>query len=563
VVHGAPGPFHGLVVEVGAALDACDFAACAARCVEALPWVEALGDLGTASYLRYVGALALVDLAELGRAGDLLEDLLGSTGAQDALWRAKALALAAEVAFTSGRPARAVEHLAEALDLLDTTPSRHVNRLSATMAAGLALQAAGAHPEAEVLLRRVLVDVRTAEGVHELNVLPELVVLVAERAASAELCGDAAEAGHQWRRVVELALRWRRCAQEAGEPTHVLRSTAVEALAWQRLGDHATATAAAGGLLTAARRGALTGRVEGVTALLHLAGEALHRGDLATAGECLDEALDQTHRTEPGVWAYAVLAGRAEVDARERAAAAGADPVQLLAPRTDRWRDLARLLLTRTAAGSRSLVSEVEALRRARSAARARDAADLAVLTDALTGVANRRGLDEALALAGRTGEPVAACFVDLDRFKDVNDHHSHEVGDEVLRRVAAVLVEVVRGGSAGGPGDLVARYGGDEFVVLSRCGAELGHQAQRVVDAVAAHPWSEVAEGLAVTVSVGVTGPVPASQVLARSDAAMLAAKRRGRGRAEVDPPEVPAARPAAQSAAQPAGQPAARATA
>lgn len=540
VVHGAPGPFHALVDEVGHALDECDFAACAARCVEVLPWVEALGDRGTASYLRYVAALALVDLAELERASDLLEELLGGTGPQDPLWRAKALALASEVAFKEGRPARAVEHLAEALDLLETTPSRHLNRLSATMASALALQAAGAHPEAEVLLRRVLAGVPETDGVHELNVLPELALLVAERAVGAELCGDRPEADRQWRRVLELSLRWRRCGLEAGEPPHVVRSTATEALAWQRLGDHATATATAAGagLLTAARSGALTGRVEGVMARLHLAGEAEHRGDLVTAGAHLDEALVETHRTEPGVWAYAVLAVRAEVDARVRAAAAGADPAQQLAPRSDRWRDLARLLLKRTAAGSRSLVSEVEALRRARGAARARDAAARAVLTDPLTGVANRRGLDEALCEATRTGQPVSACFVDLDRFKAVNDGHSHEVGDEVLRRVAAVLVDVVRARPAGAGEDLVARYGGDEFVVLARGGADLGAQARRVVEAVAAHPWSQVADGLAVTVSVGVTGPVPAALVLARSDAAMRAAKRLGRGRAVVGAP-------------------------
>ncbi|MBF5082456.1 diguanylate cyclase [Quadrisphaera sp. INWT6] len=390
-----------------------------------------------------------------------------------------------------------------------------------------------------MLLRRVLADVPATGGVHELNVLPELVLLVAERAVLVELGGDRTGADHQWRRALELSLRWRRTARAAGEPSHELRSTAAEALAWQRLGDHDAASAAAdgAGLLSAAREGALTGRVEGVMARLHLAGAARYRGDLATAGARLDEALVETHRTEPGVWAYAVLAERAGLDAQQRAAAAGAGPQEQLAPRTDRWRDLARLLLTRTAAGSRSLVSEVEALRLARRAARARDAAARDVLTDALTGVANRRGLDEALAEADRAGEAVSACFVDLDRFKAVNDHHSHEVGDEVLRRVAAVLVEVVRTGHAGTPGDLVARYGGDEFVVLARGGADLCGQARRVVEAVAAHPWPEVAEGLAVTVSVGVTGPVPAAQVLARSDAAMLAAKRLGRGRAVVGP--------------------------
>ncbi|MEH3075463.1 MAG: hypothetical protein PGN11_02085 [Quadrisphaera sp.] len=121
--------------------------------------VEALGDRSTAGYLRYVGALALVELVELDRAGELLEELLDAPAGQDPLWRAKALALAAEIAFTRGRPARGVEHLAEALGLLESTGSRHVNRLSAAMASGLALQAAGVHPEAEVLLRRVLADV--------------------------------------------------------------------------------------------------------------------------------------------------------------------------------------------------------------------------------------------------------------------------------------------------------------------------------------------------------------------------------------------------------------------
>ncbi|TNM67724.1 GGDEF domain-containing protein [Streptomyces sp. NP160] len=525
VVHGLPGPFHAVVEDAGDLLDACDFAACTARCEAALPWVEALGDRSTGRYLRYVAALALVELAELGRAGDLLEDLLGVPAGQDPLWRAKALALAAEVAFTGGRPGRGVEHLAEALDLLDATGSRHVNRLSATMACGLALQAAGAHPEAEVLLRRVLADVPGTPGVSELNVLPELVLLVAERAAGAELRGERAEADRQWRGVLELSLRWRRCGAAQDEPSHVLRSTAAEALAWQRLGDHAAASAAAAGtgLLGEARSGALTGRVEGVMARLHLAGEARYRGDAVIARTHLDEALAETRRTEPGVWAFTALAALAELDAEERRGRHGGGA------RPDRWQELAQALLVRTAASSRALVSELEARRRARRAAAAHDAAALAVLTDALTGVANRRGLDEALAAAAAEGAQVAACFVDVDRFKDVNDGFSHEVGDEVLRRVAALLVEVTRGQ------DLVARYGGDEFVVLSAHPRDLAALGQRVVDEVGSLPWAQVAPGLRVTVSVGVTGPMPARAVLSSADAAMLDAKRRGRSRAVV----------------------------
>ncbi|MGQ7296877.1 diguanylate cyclase [Quadrisphaera sp. KR29] len=541
VAHGLPGVFHDLVDEVADQFDACDYSGCAARCQEVLPWLEALGDTASARYVRYVGAMAWVEVAELERAADLLEDLLGVPSAQDPLWRAKALALSARVAFTAGRHARAVEHLAEALDLLDRTPSRHLNRLSATMAAGLALQAAGAHPEGEALLRAVLAEVPATPGVHELNVLPELVLLVAERAASADLSGDGARADRHWQRVLALALRWRRSGLAAGDPLHVLRSAAAEALAWQRLGDPVTAVAVARGvrLEDAATTGVLTGRVEAVMARLHLAQEAERGGDLQRAGDHLDDALVQTHRTEPGVWAFTALAARAELDARVRDADEGADPARRPGERPDRWRDLARTLLARTAASSRSLVSEVEATRQAHRVARAHDAAARAVRTDPLTGVANRRGLDDALAEAAREGTGVSACFVDVDRFKAVNDGFSHEVGDEVLRRVAALLVEVTRSQPPGaGASDLVARYGGDEFVVLGRRGGDLAAVGRRVVEAVGAHPWDAVAPGLAITVSVGVTRPQPAASVLAAADAAMLGAKRSGRGRAVVSAP-------------------------
>jgi len=157
---------------------------------------------------------------------------------------------------------------------------------------------------------------------------------------------------------------------------------------------------------------------------------------------------------------------------------------------------------------------------------------------DALTGLPNRLSFEaraEALLEAARRGDRrVAAMVVDLDHFKPVNDRFGHGAGDQVLCMVAERLRHTVR------ENDLVARVGGDEFVVL--CAIEAEAQARdiagRVVDAMAEPFALDGGEAVTIGCSVGVVAcceagvaPSDLTALLARADEALYAAKRAGRG--------------------------------
>lgn len=160
-------------------------------------------------------------------------------------------------------------------------------------------------------------------------------------------------------------------------------------------------------------------------------------------------------------------------------------------------------------------------------------AAQRQATSDPLTGVANRRALDERLAqLASSPAErPTSLMLVDLDGFKGVNDHHGHAVGDALLQAIATAVVGAV------GPRDLVVRLGGDEFVVVApdTDPVEATALADRVADAASsAHVHVDGVGAVRVTVSVGVrtTGPgLPVAALLESADEAMYAAKQRRAG--------------------------------
>ena len=132
-------------------------------------------------------------------------------------------------------------------------------------------------------------------------------------------------------------------------------------------------------------------------------------------------------------------------------------------------------------------------------------------ITDPLTNVRNRRFFDQIMqremARAIREREPLSVLMLDVDYFKKVNDVHGHQAGDEILRIVAQAIRQTVHRNT-----DLIARYGGEEFILIlpntELAGAMLVAECLRKT--IANLSFSRLAEGLAVTVSVGVHGDVP-----------------------------------------------------
>lgn len=163
------------------------------------------------------------------------------------------------------------------------------------------------------------------------------------------------------------------------------------------------------------------------------------------------------------------------------------------------------------------------------------DIAELRVQTDALTSLYNRRCLDmqigAVLRRAAEAQTPVAVILLDLDRFKDVNDHHGHQTGDAVLREVGRVLKTAIR------QTDLPFRIGGDEFLVVM---PGLGEQeALRRARHILLKVTSVAADSLRlpspVTASVGLTvwqSPEAWESLFSRADARLYRAKSSGGNR-------------------------------
>src|SRR5690606_26302256 len=158
-----------------------------------------------------------------------------------------------------------------------------------------------------------------------------------------------------------------------------------------------------------------------------------------------------------------------------------------------------------------------------------------AALTDALTGMQNRRYFDDALREYlmefRRIGKPIGLMILDLDHFKQVNDTYGHDVGDEVLRAVAGCLRDMTR------YHDVVARLGGEEFSVVAPNMTEdqLFKLAERIRKAVAGLVIQAGNVRLRITTSIGLAvwdGKETGEEFYRRADKQLYQAKRQGRNR-------------------------------
>jgi diguanylate cyclase (GGDEF)-like protein len=273
-------------------------------------------------------------------------------------------------------------------------------------------------------------------------------------------------------------------------------------------------------------------------------------GDAAQAVPHLQEAYDLRGRTlnEDSARRIAELGSRHEAERREAEIALLRRDADIRELELDHARTLRRLLVGGMAALVAFLAvlaaayrikaranAEISAANRNLETARRR--VEELSRTDALTGLANRRALEERLAAEARRSERsrrgFAVVLADIDRFKDVNDSFGHDPGDEVLRELAKRLRAGVRAV------DLAGRWGGDEFlVILPDTDADGGRElAEKLRQAIGGRPVTVSVGAIPVTVTFGVAVHHHGSfeETIRRADEALYRGKRAGRDRVAV----------------------------
>jgi two-component system cell cycle response regulator len=178
-------------------------------------------------------------------------------------------------------------------------------------------------------------------------------------------------------------------------------------------------------------------------------------------------------------------------------------------------------------------------------------------IRDPLTGMYNRRHLEDRLAELIGAGE-LAVAMIDIDHFKRINDEHSHETGDAILRQLATILADHARRMA---PDGFAVRLGGEEFVIVAPdlTATQAVASLTQLRRQVAGHRWDAVPASIAPTISIGLATCGPGAgdtraTLLARSDELLYRAKRAGRNRVVSDDAAPPALPPRSAARARPA---------
>jgi diguanylate cyclase len=500
------GPFDLLADRAHGAYLAGRLAESRRICGDALAVAEAAGDVVTARYLRHISCLTIEDEARWTLLHTEAERFLAGLGPDAGSdWRAKGLGLLSHSLLQLGRTTEALEPLAEGYDLVvdrpPPAPEDMYNRGAACQAIAFPLFRAllfepavrliemsvpmsGERPDWEALDGLLLCNVHALWGLF------------------LGLIGNDAEADRHYTVCASRAVWSQGRARAAGDADGMAAAEAYVQFGLQRLGGSRVDD-------RALRDWALDplGLRERLPARLALASDAKRQGDLETARELLDAVAADAERWGEPVCAWVAQAWLAQLDeARDGVTAAGRAWRAVAVSRLERlWQDRStwfEALVTRQRVAELSARVEID---------------DRRLWEDALTGVANRRLLDATLAEPEWTER--ACVFVDVDRFKRVNDDHGHEAGDAVLVAIADVLRGLCTSA------DVVARYGGDEFVVVLADDTDPEVFADRLLAEVAAWPWDVVSPGLAVSVSAGYAGGPDA---FARADLALRDTKAR-----------------------------------
>jgi diguanylate cyclase len=516
------GPANWLALDSFGAFAQGGGEACLHRIASNEAHARALGDDATAWRCRDVMVSALASAGRMQEALTVAEDLMRyykETGQSAS--RLQILGQTITARFARGDFTTALDELTDALAGLSQL--RECNRASASAfltvanaasAAELFEMAASQLRRAAELARKVAIPflsrmVDAAVARNELRL-----------AAGLELIGRPADATARYREALRAAIR-----AQAGEPTGHWRRIGrlYEGFAWTALGEPAL-----GRIAMLEALGDDEAPLDHEDALIVRLGLARACAALGFADEGrahLHKTAGRTDVTFSHVWQVAVVLEAAEVERAQHGDHPGIGIARYAAVvlANSLWEERERRL--------EAVMVRMQMLELAEENARFGHA----VTEDALTQLGNRRRLDGALAeLTETPPEAVSLLFLDLDNFKGINDVFSHAIGDQVLKTVADLLRRETR------DGDVLVRYGGDEFVVVLRASelASAVRVGERIRAAVATYPWSRLAHGLTATISIGVADHRSAmtyDALMSAADTALHEAKDLGRDRVAV----------------------------